>query len=160
MISDKSSQTVAYCRAVGRSENPAEPVLFDGRNLPPWDRVNWSAKMAPLAPPGTTPLSWKANQNSVSLSNGHSIIQPVVNCKELVIFSNKMHKEFQLTNRSVLMSAYKIVIRKCSNIIAQWDKNQCHVFWCKVYVFLQKTLFSYHQPLSQMCTEKSIFVCY
>ena len=91
--------------------------------------------------------------------NGHSIIQPAVNCKELVIFSNKMHKEFQLTNRSVLMSAYKIVIRKCSNIIAQWDKNQCHVFWCKVYVFLQKTLFSYVSSTPFSNVHRKIHFC-
>ena len=34
VISDKSSRTVAYCRAVGRSKNPGVPVLFGGRNLP------------------------------------------------------------------------------------------------------------------------------
>ena len=32
-------------RTVGRSENPGVPVLFDGHNLPPLDRVNRSARI-------------------------------------------------------------------------------------------------------------------
>ena len=52
----------AFCRAVGRSENPGVPVLFGGHNLPPLveiglpDLPKSGGAMAPPAPPGTTGL--------------------------------------------------------------------------------------------------------
>ena len=57
-----------------------------------------------------------------------------------------MHKEFQLTNRSVLMSAYKIVIRKCSNIIAQWGKIHLMCFRVKFTFFYKRLYFPIINP--------------
>ena len=55
-------------RAVGRSENPGVPVLFDGHNLPPLveigltDLPKFGGAMAPPAPPGTTGLIQQASK--------------------------------------------------------------------------------------------------
>ena len=60
-------------RAVGRSENPRVPVLFDEHNLPRWlrplveiglkDLPKSGGAMAPPAPPGTTTLGSHLNPN-------------------------------------------------------------------------------------------------
>ena len=60
-------------RAVGRTENPRVPVLFDEHNLPRWlrplveiglkDLPKSGGAMAPPAPPGTTPLGSHLNPN-------------------------------------------------------------------------------------------------
>jgi hypothetical protein len=53
---------VVHSRAVGRSENPGVPVLFDGNNLPHLvekgltDLQKYEGVIAPPAPPGTTGL--------------------------------------------------------------------------------------------------------
>ena len=63
--SDKTSEkdyNIDLSRAVGRSENPGVPVLFDGHNLPPLvgtgltDLPKSGGAMKPPAPPGTTGL--------------------------------------------------------------------------------------------------------
>ena len=57
---------IVACRAVGRSENPGVPILFGGHNLPHLVEIGLTdlpksrGAMAPLAPPGTTPLSTHA----------------------------------------------------------------------------------------------------
>ena len=62
----------AFCRAVGRSENPGVPVLFGGHNLPPLVRIGLTdlpksgSAMAPPAPLGDdTPESRRIRQLTI-----------------------------------------------------------------------------------------------
>ena len=86
-------------RAVGRSENPGVPLLFDEHTLSPLVEIglndlpkSWGA-MAPPAPPETTPLVQKHSSQGLNkhLSNRMgppSISNPLIEIDKVIMILN------------------------------------------------------------------------